>query len=60
MTTFTNEQIIVATELKATARAIFKARKQRDFKAQDAALCRYNSLACAALIPCHWAEIIGW
>ena len=59
-TTFTNEQIVVATELKATAQAHSEARKQHDHKAQDAALCRYNSLACAALIPCHWSEIVGW
>jgi hypothetical protein len=57
--TFTATQIIVATEFKAISKTLSSTR-QSDWRTYDAALCRYNSLACAELIPCHWSEIVGW
>jgi len=57
--TFTATQILIATEFKAISQ-ILTFTRQSDGKIYDAALCRYNSLACAGLIPCHWSEIVGW
>ena len=57
--TFTTTQILIATEFKAISQ-ILTSTRQSDGKIYDAALCRYNSLACAGLIPCHWSEIVGW
>jgi hypothetical protein len=63
--TFTATQILIATEFKAISQILTFTRQSNDKiysdgKIYDAALCRYNSLACAGLIPCHWSEIVGW
>ena len=60
MTAFTATQIAIASEFKAISKAKQQAKHHGDWKAQDVLLCRYNSLACADLIPCHWSEIVGW
>jgi len=57
--TFTATQILIATEFKAISK-ILSSTRQNNYKTYDIALCRYNSLACAGLIPCHWSEIVGW
>lgn len=58
--TFTALQIAIAFEFKAISKVMQQAEHYGDWKAQDILLSRYNSLACADLIPCHWSEIVGW